>query len=150
MVIIRLIGCIMVITSFGLFGIKKAKTFNTRVTSIERFMLFITNVAEQIRLSEDEIDEILARTLPNGVSIENGNILLPTEYCLNDADRKIINEFIGEVGMSDASSQYRRCSIYKRFLEEKRKEALCESHEKSRLYSMGGWMIGVALSFLWW
>lgn len=148
--LVRLIGCIMVIVSFGIAGIKKAQSFNTRVKSIEQFMLFITKVGEQIRLSENEIPEILANTLPNGVLVQEENVVFDKSYCLSENDKKIISEFIGEVGMGDASSQYRRCSIYKQFLEEKRKEALTETYEKNRLYSMGGWMVGLALSFLWW
>ena len=41
-------------------------------------------------------------------------------------------------------------SEIKSILEEKRKDALSEINEKSRLFNMGGWMVGIALSFLWW
>lgn len=148
--IVRLLGCAMVIISFGLFGRKKAASLCVRVKSIERFMIFITNTAEQIRLSEDEVPEILLRTLPKGVICEGENVIFPESFCLAEADKKIVREFVAELGMGEASSQYRRCNLYKQLLEEKRQEALCEVNEKNRLFNMGGWMAGIALSFLWW
>ena len=147
---IRLIGCIAVIFCFGILGKKKSTSFYTRVKSIEALIRFVGNTGEKIRLSENELPEILARTTPKGITIEGTNVVFNEDLCLYEDEKNIITEFLAELGMSESAFQYKRCLHFKERLEEKRKDALCEINEKSRLFSTGGWMVGIALSFLWW
>ncbi len=147
---LKLAGCAAVIFCFGISGVKKANSYYTRVKSIEALIRFVSNTGEEIRLSENELPEILARTTPDGIILEDTKVIFSESLCLYQEEKDIITEFVSTLGMSEAAYQYKRCLSFKQLLEEKRKDALCEINEKSRLFSMGGWMVGIALSFLWW
>lgn len=147
---IKLVGCLAVVFCFGILGKKKSASFYIRVKSIENLIRFVINTGEQIRLSENELPEILAHTTPNGIILEGNNVIFSDSLCLCQDEKNIITEFLSELGMSESAYQYKRCLYFKERLEEKRKDALCEINEKSRLFSMGGWLVGIALSFLWW
>ena len=147
---IKLVGCIAVIFSFGILGRKKAQSYYTRVKSIESLISFVSITGEEIRISENELPEILGKTTPNGISLEGNNVIFEERLCLYENEKDIIREFLNSLGMSEAAFQYKRCLAFKERLEEKRKDAICEINEKSRLFNMGGWMVGFALSFLWW
>lgn len=147
---VKLAGCMSVILCFGLLGRKKADNYYIRVKSLESLIRFVTQTGEEIRLSENELPEILIRTIPNGISLEGEYVFFEESLCLYEEEKDIVREFISVLGMSEAAYQYKRCMAFKERLEEKRKDALSEINEKSRLFNMGGWMVGIALSFLWW
>lgn len=148
--IIRLFGCFFVTVSCGILGMKRSAKLYKRVRSVERLVNFVAETGDNIRLCEDEIPEILQRTLPNGITFKNKDICCDPELCLSEKEVRILKEFMKELGMGDIDAQCSRCNLYLGMLSECRKEALCEVNEKSRLFNIGGWMIGLVISFLWW
>lgn len=147
---IKILGSMLFIAGCGMFGMKKSAELLKRVKSIDRLIRFVTETAEQIRLCQDEADEILKRTLPDMVVMQNGTLLFNENLCLlNDEKEKVI-EFVNGIGMLDAAAEYRRCFYYRQVLQAIKQEAYVRAAEKLQLYKTGGWMIGLALSFLWW
>ena len=147
---IKLLGCLLFVAGCGLFGLKKSAELSKRVKSIEDLIRFVTETAELIRLCQDEAEEILKRTLPDMVIMQNGNLLFNESLCLLKDEKEKVEEFVNGLGMLDAAAEYRRCFYYRQALEAIKQDACVKVDEKSQLYKTGGWMIGLALSFLWW
>lgn len=129
---------------------KLAARLKQRVKTLIETEFAIDAAAVYIRMSNSDIDTVLARTLPKGMSFDGQGLLADNSLCLNDSDRSLITDFLKDMGMSDTESELKRCASYKELIVAQRKKAEQDVDERYRLFLICGWLSGIILSLLWW
>lgn len=147
---LKTFGCLLVILSCGAVGMKLAVRLKKRVKTLIETEFAIDAVAVYIRMSNSEIDTVLSRTLPSGMTFDGQGLIADNSLCLNDSDRELLTAFLKDIGMSDADTLLKRCASYKELIVAQRKKAQQDVEERYRLFLICGWLTGIILSLLWW
>ncbi len=147
---LKLLGCIIVIGTLGAVGIKAAEKLKARVKILLELIGAIDRIAQYIKLENEDIESILSRTLPKGITFDAEGVIAENRIAVSGEDISLLNEFLGQLGMGDKVSETVKCSSYKQLFIKQREEAERDVEEKYRLYSTIGFICGIILSFLWW
>ncbi len=147
---IKLLGALMVVLSASAVGFNMSKRLKKRAKTLKSFLVSIDSISVYIRLSNFEINEILERCLPCGMTYDGTGLIAENFLCLKEDDLQLINEFLNDLGMTDTHCLLNRCKSYKQLFLNQIGEADREISEKYRLYSVSGVLVGITLSFLWW
>lgn len=147
---VKLLGCILVICSGGFIGLKAASGLKNRVRILNKLILSIDAISQYIKMGNEEIESILNRTLPSGISYDGTGIIVKNGITLGEEDLSLLKDFYSCLGMGDTETELIRCNSFKALLEKQRSEALTAVEEKYKLFSISGFLCGIILSFLWW
>ncbi len=150
MLYLKIIGCIMVIISCGMIGTDIAMRLKKRVKALQKIQLSIEQIAVYIRMSNLDINEILNKSLPAGLSFDGAAVTAEKSLCLNNDDCSLLTEFFTGLGMGDTKTEVKRCASYGALVLSALSDASAEVKEKYKLISICGWLAGAAISFLWW
>lgn len=150
MAVIKILGCMSVIFCCTFFGINRAQTLKKRAETLTKLILSMDAFIQYIRIGNDDINTILKRNLPKGITVCREGIYAEGKMGLNDEDRTLLNEFFKEMGMGDRESEINRCESYKILIEKQLKKAEMDIDEKYKVFSYCGFMTGIVLSLLWW
>lgn len=148
--IIKLTGGFMVILSLGVMGMNSAFSLKKRVAFINRIILSIDKISQFIKIGNDEKEEILKNALPKGIFYENERVKTEKSTALKAEDKRLFEEFLIGLGMSDGEAEIIRCQAFKNLFKKQLNDAEREEKEKYKLFSLGGFLTGIIITFLWW
>lgn len=148
--LIKALGCALVILCGGGAGISLAGRLKRRVNTLIETEFAIDKVAVYIAMSNCDIGYILDLSMPKGMSFDGEGLIADNRLCLNGDDRALITAFLKDLGMSDTSSQLKRCAAFKELIKEQRRQGQRDVDERYRLFLICGWLTGIILSLLWW
>lgn len=148
--ILRPITGICIIFFCTLFGIKKANDLKKREETLFHICLAIEKISARVTLCSEDMEEILKKYLPLGISYNKGVLVTQKNLCLKKEDVKILEDFLFDSGMERAKEERVRCLCFKTLFEKQYQEASLKNKEQHKLYSVGGFMVGTALFMLWW
>ena len=148
--ILKIIGSLLFIFCCGMAGMRLALRLKTRVKSLIETEFAIDSICVYIRMSNCDIDVILADALPKGMEFDGQGLIAENFLCLNEEDRAIITAFLADIGMTDTESELKRCASYKDLVIAQRKKAQQDAEERYRLFLICGWLTGIIFSLLWW
>lgn len=148
--IIKLTGGFMVILSLGVMGMNSAFSLKKRVAFINRIILSIDKISQFIKIGNDEKEEILKNALPKGIFYENERVKTEKSTALKAEDKRLFEEFLIGLGMSDGEAEIIRCQAFKNLFKKQLNDAEIEEKEKYKLFSLGGFLTGIIITFLWW
>ena len=148
--IIKLTGGFMVILSLGVMGMNSAFSLKKRVAFINRIILSIDKISQFIKIGNDEKEEILKNALPKGIFYENEWVQTEKSTALKAEDKRLFEEFLIGLGMSDGEAEIIRCQAFKNLFKKQLNDAEREEKEKYKLFSLGGFLTGIIITFLWW
>ena len=130
----KLSGFALIIIATYITGSLKSNSLNLRRKKLIAIKNAINNLKQRIRLSNTEIDKLIA------VSFES----IPDIYKdLETRDCEIIADFFKDLGMSDSKAEYERCEVYIQLLTTQITEAEKNYTELSRLYKSIGFLSGI-------
>ena len=148
--ILKITGSLLIIFCCGIVGMKLALKLKKRVKSLIEVEFAIDAICIYIRMSNCDIDVILADTLPCGMVFDGQGLIADNSLCLSEEDRALITAFLCDIGMTDTESELKRCASFKDLIVAQRKKAQQDAEERYRLFSICGWLTGIILSLLWW
>ncbi len=148
--ILKILGSLMVILCCGMAGMKLALRLKTRVKTLIETEFAIDAICVYIRMSNCDIDIILADTLPKGMEFDGQGLIADNALCLTNEDTGIITAFLDGLGMTDTESELKRCASFKDLITAQRKKAQQDAEERYKLFLICGWLTGIILSLLWW
>lgn len=140
----------MVILSLGFMGMNSAFSLKKRVAFINRIILSIDKISQFIKIGNDEKEEILKNALPKGIFYENERVKTEKSTALKAEDKRLFEEFLIGLGMSDGEAEIIRCQAFKNLFKKQLNDAEREEKEKYKLFSLGGFLTGIIITFLWW
>lgn len=147
---IRLLGGFLLIFGCGMTGIQKSAALKKRRDSLGEILRFLARIAQAIRLSQQEIPDLLEEYLPNGI-VPDGRfgIHVSKNLCLNAEDTRLLYDLADQLGMGDVSSQLTLCESYEQLFSVQKQDAQTALAEKQKLYRSFGWILGgIAALFL--
>lgn len=147
---IKLTGCILVIGVCGAVGMKAAGKLKGRVKILLELIAAIDRIAQYIKLENEDIESILKRTLPKGITFDAVGVIAENSVALTQEDVQLLSDFLGSLGMGDKISETVKCNSYKQLFIKQWEEADRQVEEKYKLYSTMGFICGFIISFLWW
>lgn len=148
--LIKPLGAVFLILSCGMTGMKYANRLKIRVKSLKSFLISMDSITVYIRLSDFHIEEVLNKCLPEGMEYGEKGLKTDASLCLTNGDKQLIDEFLKDLGMTDASCLINKCKGYRELINASVKEAEKDILERYRLLMSSGFLIGITLSFLWW
>lgn len=130
----KLSGFVLIIVATYIMGSLKSNSLNLRRKKLIAIKNAINNLKQRIRLSNTEIDKLIA------VSFEG----IPDIYKdLENRDCEIIADFFKDLGMTDSKAEYERCEVYISLLNTQIAEAEKNYTELSKLYKSIGFLSGI-------
>lgn len=130
----KLLGFALIIVATYIMGSLKSNSLNLRRKKLIAIKNAINNLKQRIRLSNTEIDKLIA------VSFEG----IPDIYKdLENRDCEIIADFFKDLGMTDSKAEYERCEVYISLLNTQIDEAEKNYTELSKLYKSIGFLSGI-------
>ncbi len=170
MLLLKIIGCILVVCVSVYVGASYAKSLKNRINSLSKFIELLTIFMIKIEyelcdiplmlreISEQEegiIKEILESCI---IEINSGTSLKGSwnksidkyscEMCLSKDDENIIKDFSNSLGDTDVKGQISNIKMYIELLNKKLKKAEKEAAEKSRVSMSCSLFLGLLISIL--
>lgn len=140
----------MVVFCSGFIGLKSAAALKIRVDFINSLILCTDKISQYIKMGTAEKSEILKNVLPAFLSYENGEIKTDKSIKITEEDRRLIGDFFEGLGMGDIEAERTRCLAFKGLFEKQLYDAEKQVLSKHKLFSVGGFLVGIILSFMWW
>ena len=139
MLIFKIFGFFMIISTTYLFGFFKANGLKNRQKKLQNIQKGIISLKEKIRANAGEIPELLTSSFG----------IFPIDYAhLLKGDVEILEEFFKGVGMGDTKAEYERCELYITLLNPKIEEAKTEVLELGKLYKNIGLFVGIFICII--
>lgn len=139
---LKLLGLLLILTASSLAGIYKSLKLRERTAKLNRIYRSLTELRERVRLSSGEIGVLLNICFGNDCILKDGCFTV-NENELSDDDIKLLNEFLSEIGMSDASAECDRIELYAALVLKSCNEAEQKCRELCRLYNTLGILCGI-------
>ncbi len=141
----KILGALMVALAISVFGFSLSFSLKKRVTLLRSAISYITAVSERMRISCDELPQIL-EGIKSEVFIENG-VFCGVEG-LAPRERGVLQSFSSQLGRSDIVSQQRAAETHIALLSEILASAEEAAAKYSRLYSSLGVLCGIFAAVL--
>ncbi len=158
---LKVIGCIFIFGCSVASGMTFVHKLNLHTRFLEDFIKFIAYAETNLQYSltsipdlmssfkSDSLDYVfllfqnefsLGTTLKSAWSNAMGK--LPKSYGLDDADKKLINDFVFGLGTSNVEGQVLHCKLYKELLMKNLSDARENQKKLSKVYLTCGAAIG--------
>lgn len=145
MLLLKFGGLFLIFAASSLFGVYKAFTLKKRGDKLQSICFSLSKLAELVRNGAGELQKILELSFQKEILIfENGKPIISCSFLLKD-DVQLAESFLGEIGMLNSESEYKRVILYKTLFEQKATEAMQRSQTLSRLYTSLGVLIGLSI-----
>ena len=141
----RLLGAALVAVSISLIGLRYSRALTKRVRLLQSAVRFISAVAEQMRISRDELPLILSR-VQEKIGIRDG-VLYGTEgLCRQEI--AVLESFCRQLGRTDLNGQQNAARIHIQELEQILQKAREDEARYSRLYASLGVLCGLFVAIM--
>lgn len=162
--VIKIIGCILLVSATTLMGFKKAQRLYKRRDFINDFLVFLDTLATNIRYSTDELSIILSKSEDRfGKAIygayekydgtffkkwKNAVADISDGYALKHEDKQLLCSFGEKLGITDVEGQLKHIELYKGLANALLDDSKNEIKQKSRLYKTMGFFVGTAAALV--
>jgi len=137
--IFKIFGFFMIISTTYLFGFFKASELKKRFKKLQSLQKSIISLKEKIRANMGEIPQLLPSSFEE----------YPINYThLSSGDVEILEEFFADIGMADTKTEYERCELYITLLNPKIQEAEADVRELTKLYKNIGLFVGIFICII--
>lgn len=141
----KVCGMILLLGVCSAAGFLKSYSAKKRAEKLCGIARSLSDLAERLNISEDEIIPLLKQSFYDGLLIFDGDGVSLNENNLYPEDISILKEFLSELGLKDSESEYRRICGYARIIAERGKAAGEENESLCRLYKSCGFLSGLFL-----
>lgn len=139
----KIAGLVLIFIAFSFLGFFKTVSLKKRAKKLKEIYRSMSVLREKIRTNQGEIVNLVKKSFPNNaVEIKDEKITAKSNEFLEE-DKKLIDEFFSDVGMSDSIGEYERIGIYMSLILKKCEEADNKYLELGRLYSGIGVLSGI-------
>lgn len=163
---IKLLGAIMLICSATTIGFLFSKRLNNRKKFLMSFESFLSSVQTYIRYDNSRIETVIEKSLgdesldslkeavckdldkPFSTRFKNWTKNLSPFLGLTTDDKRLLDEFGAELGVTDLNGQIKHIELYKTLFSKAVNEAQSEITQKSKLYKMTGFCMGAVIALL--
>lgn len=149
-IIIKIIGAVLLTASSSALGIRYSLMLSRHVKDLLWFENTASQIGEKIRLTNSEIPLIISQI--NGyqkyLHIEIPYCVTLKENSLSKNENSLIGDFFYELGLGDTVSQINRCTRYEKIIIKLREKAEAERKQKSKLFKVFGFCLGLGLSII--
>lgn len=146
--IIKAFGIISVFCAFSFFGFLNAFKLKKRRTDLSDVIISLQKIPEYIEIYESESGEILKEVMPKGVNLYTEPVQFEKGVCLNAEDKLLLSRFAKNFGMATKPDERKKCEAFLSLIKERYEEAKTEEKEKSKLYNIGGVLLGLTAVIL--
>ncbi|MBQ6848291.1 MAG: stage III sporulation protein AB [Clostridia bacterium] len=143
MSIFKILGLIFLLLSSTFFGFYKGNFLVKRYKSLEKICFALERLGELIKNGTGDLGKLMSFCFGDLVETTDG-IKLNCSTLLKE-DAEFFYEFLGEIGISDRESEYKRILIYKTLFEKRRGEAEKNAEKLCKLYNSCGFLVGLSL-----
>ena len=134
MLLFKIFGFLATICATYSFGFLKSNELKQRSKKLHSFKKSVITLKEKIRTNSGEIENLL---------IGSFNEFPPDYRYLEKEDTDILEDFFKDIGMSDTTTEYKRCELYISLLSQKAEDADRNFQELSKLYRSIGLFSGI-------
>lgn len=145
---IKLIGAILITLCSGSVGIILSGRLKKRCIMLEKIISGINRIPEIMVTSKKDIPDILPLVMPAETDFSTLPPDIPDSTCLSKKDRELLLSFTSSVGASVEEEERRKCEGFVKLFDIQLKSAYTEYSEKHKLFSVGGFLVGAAVSLL--
>lgn len=146
----KILGLFLVFLSATIFGFLKTLKLKKRVNKLSSLYCSMSNIREHIRTGTNEIPTLIKKTFPKNSVILTNNKYTISSADITNSDKKIIDEFLAEIGMADSKTEYQRIGLYMTLISQNQIQAENDLAKLGKLYSATGALIGALICiFLW-
>ncbi len=131
---------ILIITSFSGLGLTLSHTLCNRVEVLRELQKAVEEAKDSISYSRLESKRIIE-------NIKNKHTRI-FEREINREDKKILDNFLSQLGSTDTASQLQFCNSTLNDIKRNLADALKDKNEKSKLYATLGICAGISVSIL--
>lgn len=161
--VIKIIGCILLVSATTLMGFKKAQRLYKRRDFINDFLVFLDTLATNIRYSTDELSIILSKSEDRFgkaiygayekydgtfLKMENDGSGYFRRLRLKHEDKQLLCSFGEKLGITDVEGQLKHIELYKGLANAHLDDSKNEIKQKSRLYKTMGFFVGTAAALV--
>lgn len=162
--LIKIIGCALLVTATTLIGIKKSQRLYRRRDFINEFLVFLDSLATNIRYSGDELSVIISKSEdPFGKAVydsyrksegsfferwKKAVMKISDGYSLKHDDKQLLCSFGEKLGITDVEGQLKHIELYKGLAKAHLDDSKKDITEKSRLYKTMGFFVGAAVALI--
>lgn len=139
----KLIGLIMILSASSLAGFAKSMRLRQRYRTLCEIYRSMSDLKERIRVSSGEIERLVRLSFESGTAEFSGGSLKINAAGLEKGDISLLNDFFGNLGMSDAESECERTGLYMSLVHKKCDEAEKKCGELCKLYDTLGILCGI-------
>lgn len=162
--LIKLIGCALLVGATTLFGFFKANSLYKRKIFINDFLVFLDSLATNIRYNSDELSVILSQSEDSFGKLIYGSyteqkgsffekwkkavISVCDGSFLKHEDKQLFCSFGEKLGVTDVEGQLKHIELYKGLAKAHLDDCQKDITEKSRLYKTMGFFVGTAAALV--
>ena len=161
--IVKIIGCILIVSSSFLIGYSKSKKLYLRRDFLKSFVVFLNSLSTNIRYDSADIFTTVSMSARNNdltyiSKLENNKPFdkqwqekissLPNTLALNKSDKELLSEFGNELGKTDIDGQLKHIEFYKNLFDNQLLAAEEDIISKSKLYKTIGLFAGISTALM--
>jgi len=141
----KICGMVLLLVVCSMAGFLKSYNVKKRAEKLCVIARSLSDLADRLSLSEEEIIPLLKQSFPKGLLIFEQNSFSPDNTHLNSEDISLLEELFSRLGLQDSGSEYRRICGYAKIIKERGDTAREENVGLCRLYKSCGFLSGLFL-----
>ena len=139
----KVLGLLMIFCASTLAGFLKSMHLRKRYKTLCEIYRSMSDLKERIRLGSGEIGRLIRLSFDGGTVDYSVGVFKINSPWLESGDITLLNDFLKDIGMSDAESECERTELYMNMLNKKCSEAEKKCGELCKLYSTLGILCGI-------